>query len=83
MQGAATQAMPLCIVEERQRRRWPPAAAALRAFAKCRRYSLTGPYCEGDASLRSSEPGRAKTRGLQPAQPGLPAHLLLIRGDGL
>ncbi|MGA2264226.1 MAG: hypothetical protein ABSH28_22680, partial [Acidobacteriota bacterium] len=25
MQGAATQAMPLCIVEERQRRRCPPA----------------------------------------------------------
>ena len=29
MQGAATQAMPSCIVEERQRRRCPPAAAPL------------------------------------------------------
>jgi hypothetical protein len=76
MQGAATQAMPLCIVEERQRRRCPPAAAplwaearrpagcvarslhttpgmlvaralpaGLRASAKCKRYSLTGPKC--------------------------------------
>jgi len=27
MQGAATQAMPVCIVEERQRRRCPAAAA--------------------------------------------------------
>ncbi len=26
MQGAATQAMPVSIVEERQRSRWPPAA---------------------------------------------------------
>jgi len=33
MQGAATQAMPVCIVEERQRRRCPPAAAPLRAAA--------------------------------------------------
>jgi hypothetical protein len=45
MQGAATQAMPLCIVEERQRRGCPPAAAplGLRPAAKCKRYSLTGP----------------------------------------
>jgi len=27
MLGAATQAMPVCIVEERQRSRCPPAAA--------------------------------------------------------
>ncbi|MBP1597614.1 MAG: hypothetical protein H6Q05_2991, partial [Acidobacteria bacterium] len=27
MQVASTRAMPLCIVEERQRRRFPPAAA--------------------------------------------------------
>ncbi len=31
MLGAATQAMPLCIVEERQQRRRPLAAAPLRA----------------------------------------------------
>jgi hypothetical protein len=48
MQGAATQAMPVRIVEERQRRGCPPAAAPLRAAAlgaaaKCKRYSLTGP----------------------------------------
>jgi hypothetical protein len=34
MQGAATQAMPWCIVEERQRSRCPPAAAPLRAAAR-------------------------------------------------
>ena len=34
MQGAATQAMPLRIVEERQRSRCPPAAAPLRAAAR-------------------------------------------------
>jgi len=34
MQGAATQAMPVRIVEERQRGRWPPAAAPLRAAAR-------------------------------------------------
>ena len=34
MQGAATQAMPVRIVEERQRSRWPPAAAPLRAAAR-------------------------------------------------
>ena len=34
MQGAATQAMSLHIVEERQRRRCPPAAAPLRAEAR-------------------------------------------------
>jgi len=34
MQGAATQAMPVCIVEERQRSRCPPAAAPLRAAAR-------------------------------------------------
>ena len=31
MRGAATQAMPVCIVEERQRSRCPPAAAPLGA----------------------------------------------------
>jgi hypothetical protein len=31
MQGAATQAMPLRIVEERQRSRRPPAAAGAKA----------------------------------------------------
>jgi hypothetical protein len=34
MQGAATQAMSLRIVEERQRSRCPPAAAPLRAAAR-------------------------------------------------
>ena len=34
MRGAATQAMPWCIVEERQRSRCPPAAAPLRAAAR-------------------------------------------------
>ena len=34
MQGAATQAMPLRIVEERQRRRCPHAAAPLRAVVR-------------------------------------------------
>ena len=34
MRGAATQAMPLCIVEERQQSRCPPAAAPLRAAAR-------------------------------------------------
>jgi hypothetical protein len=34
MQGAATQAMSVCIVEERQRSRCPPAAAPLRAAAR-------------------------------------------------
>ncbi|PYV35503.1 MAG: hypothetical protein DMG09_19570 [Acidobacteria bacterium] len=34
MLGAATQAMPLCIVEERQQRRRPLAAAPLRAAAR-------------------------------------------------
>ena len=34
MRGAATQAMPLRIVEERQRSRCPPAAAPLRAAAR-------------------------------------------------
>ena len=34
MQGAATQAMSMHIVEERQRRRCPPAAAPLRAAAR-------------------------------------------------
>src|SRR5436190_2561123 len=33
MRGAATQAMPVCIVEERQQSRCPPAAAPLRAAA--------------------------------------------------
>ena len=47
MRGDATQAMPVCLVEERQRSRCPPGAAPLqRAWgpaAKCKRYSLTGP----------------------------------------
>ena len=34
MQGAATQAMSVYIVEERQRSRCPPAAAPLRAAAR-------------------------------------------------
>src|SRR5437762_11481568 len=34
MLGGATQAMPLCIVEERQQRRRPLAAAPLRAAAR-------------------------------------------------
>src|SRR6059036_3598534 len=34
MRGAATQAMPVCIVEERQQSRCPPAAAPLRAAAR-------------------------------------------------
>jgi len=34
MPGAVTQAMPLCIVEERQQRRRPLAAAPLRAAAR-------------------------------------------------
>jgi len=34
MRGAATQAMSVCIVEERQRSRCPPAAAPLRAAAR-------------------------------------------------
>jgi len=34
MQGVATQAMPLCIVEERQRSRCPPAATPLWAAAR-------------------------------------------------
>src|SRR5436305_15011432 len=34
MRGAATQAMPVCIVEERQQNRCPPAAAHLRAAAR-------------------------------------------------
>jgi len=34
MQGAATQAMSMHIVEERQRSRCPPAAAPLRAAAR-------------------------------------------------
>ncbi len=34
MLGGATQAMPVCIVEERQRRRRPLAAAPLRAAAR-------------------------------------------------
>ena len=40
MLGAATQAMPLCIVEERQQRRRPLAAAPLRAAARWLRCSL-------------------------------------------
>jgi len=45
MRGAATQAMPVCIVEERQQSRCPPAAAPLRAAArrpaaKCTPYFL-------------------------------------------
>ncbi len=48
MKGAATQAMSVYIVEERQRSRCAPAAAPLRAAArrpaaKCKRYSWTGP----------------------------------------
>src|SRR5207247_6626292 len=48
MRGAATQATPVCIVEERQQSRSPPAAAPLRAAArrpaaKCTPYFLTGP----------------------------------------
>ena len=48
MRGASPQAMPVCIVEERQQSRCPSAAAPLRAAArrpaaKCKRYSLTGP----------------------------------------
>src|SRR5881409_1731392 len=34
MRGAATQATPVCIVEERQQSRCPPAAAPLRAAAR-------------------------------------------------
>src|SRR5436190_737765 len=34
MRGAATQPMPVCIVEERQQSRCPPAAAPLRAAAR-------------------------------------------------
>ena len=34
MRGAATQAMLVCIVEERQQSRCPPAAAPLRAAAR-------------------------------------------------
>src|SRR5437867_1239572 len=34
MRGAATQAMPVCIVEERQQSRCPPAAAPLGASSK-------------------------------------------------
>src|SRR6266571_4466048 len=34
MRGAATEAMPVCIVEERQQSRCPPAAAPLRAAAR-------------------------------------------------
>ena len=34
MRGAATQAMPLSIVEERQRSRCPPGAAPLRAAVR-------------------------------------------------
>ena len=44
MRGAATQAMPLSIVEERQRSRCPPAAAPLRAAVAGTPAALLAPY---------------------------------------
>ena len=44
MPGGATQAMPLCIVEERQQRRRPLAAAPLRAAARSKVQML---FCGG------------------------------------
>src|SRR5437660_3862941 len=56
MRGAATQAMPVCIVEERQQSRCPPAAAPLRAAArrpaaKCTLYFLTGPKLYSETQI--------------------------------
>ena len=50
MRGAATQAMPLSIVEERQRSRCPPAAAPLRAAVRRHAGSLLAPYIPGVCS---------------------------------
>ncbi len=48
MQGDATRAMPVSIVEERQRSRWPPAAAPIRTAGCSKMYALfiDGPFTE-------------------------------------
>jgi len=49
MQGAATQAMPLSIVEERRRRRRPPPRQrAWEPAAKCTTYFVTDPKIAGN-----------------------------------
>jgi hypothetical protein len=63
MQGAATQAMPVCIVEERQRSRCPLAAALLRASAReptgfVARFSRTTPRIARRSRFASGLEGR-------------------------
>jgi len=87
MQGAATQAMPLCIVEERQRRRCPPAAAPLWAEARWLRCSLLT-YHTGYARrsrLASWPGGLSKVQTLFIDRPLMPDRMridLLARPDG-
>ena len=76
MLGGATQAMPLCIVEERQQRRRPLAAAPLRAAARhgeLRQQQRAGPAEERATSpilsvavLRSKSQEKAQPDGSLP-----------------
>ncbi len=52
MGGAAPQAMPLRIFQERQQSRCPRAAAYLGTPAKCIGYFLTDPYNRRASRLR-------------------------------
>ena len=62
MQGAATQAMPACIVEERQRRRCRRAAGTRRAHGGCGRALR----CSSSAMPPASPPPRASISPRKP-----------------
>ena len=81
MRGAATQAMPVCIVEERQQGRRPPAAAPLRAAARRPAGPQARWLCCSLLTYRSGAAGMLVARAL-PAGLGASSKMYTLFPDG-